>query len=139
MRQKAIKVYTKLDDWIHVSNKTENDAVEEMSIVIKTAIEEERKIQDELRIKFMDFCVDEKIMNYIEPPPEKLPPMEESRTDRFSIRQLIALIDEFIEIGKQYGNGTPFVPNKLIVDLFVRKLENSKTIGDEGSLPEDWR
>jgi hypothetical protein len=26
-----------------------------------------------------------------------------------------------------------------VVDLFVRKLENSKTLGDEGSLPEEWR
>lgn len=58
MRTKAIKVYTKLDDWILVSNKTENDAVNEMCTVIKRAIEEEKKIQDELRLKFMDFCVD---------------------------------------------------------------------------------
>jgi hypothetical protein len=56
--------------------KAENDAVDEMSIVIKRAIEEETKIQDELRIKFMDFCVDEKIMNFIIPPPERLPAME---------------------------------------------------------------
>ena len=27
----------------------------------------------------------------------------------------------------------------MVVDLFVRKLENSKNLGDEGSLPEDWR
>lgn len=73
MREQALKIYQKLDDWILVSNKTENDAIEEMSIVVKTAIEEEKKIQDELRVKFMDFCVDEKIMNYVEPPPEKLP------------------------------------------------------------------
>jgi hypothetical protein len=33
----------------------------------------------------MDFCVDEKIMNYIEPPPEKLPAMEELRPERFNI------------------------------------------------------
>lgn len=32
MRAKAVKVYTKLEDWIHVSNKAENDAVEEMVI-----------------------------------------------------------------------------------------------------------
>jgi hypothetical protein len=44
MRAKAIKTYQKLEDWILVSNKTENDAVEEMSIVIKRAIEEEQKI-----------------------------------------------------------------------------------------------
>ena len=54
-------------------------------VVIKRAIEEEKKIQDELRIKFMDFCVDEKIMNYIDPPPEKLPALEQLRPERFSI------------------------------------------------------
>jgi hypothetical protein len=73
MRAKALKTYFKLEDWIYVSTKTENDAVDEMSIVIKRAIEEETKIQDELRIKYMDFCVDEKIMNFVVPPPEKLP------------------------------------------------------------------
>ena len=30
IRQKANKVYTKLEDWIYVANKAENDAVEEM-------------------------------------------------------------------------------------------------------------
>lgn len=78
-------------------------------------------------------------MNYIEPPPEKLPAMEEIRPDRFSIKQLNAIVDEFIELGRQHGNGTPFIPSKAVVDLFIRKLENSKTIGDEGSLPEEWR
>ena len=56
--------------------------------MLKTAIEEEKKIQYELRIKLMDFTVDEEIMNYIEPPPEKLAAMEQVRNDRFSITQL---------------------------------------------------
>ena len=30
IRSKGIKVYTKLEDWIYVANKAENDAVEEM-------------------------------------------------------------------------------------------------------------
>jgi hypothetical protein len=42
----------------------------------------------------MDFCVDEKIMNYIDPPPEKLPAMEEVRYDRFNIEQLRTLVKE---------------------------------------------
>lgn len=29
-RSKSIRVYTKLEDWIHVANKAENDAVDEM-------------------------------------------------------------------------------------------------------------
>lgn len=31
------------------------------------------------------------------------------------------------------------MPNKVIIDLFLRKLENSQTFSDEGSLPEEWR
>jgi hypothetical protein len=30
IRAKANRVYTKLEDWIHVANKAENDAVDEM-------------------------------------------------------------------------------------------------------------
>ena len=97
-------------------------------MVLKCAIEEERKIQDELRIKFMDFCVDEKIMNFIEPPPEKLPAMEQVCTDRFSIRQLNTLVYELEELAKQYGDGTGGIPNKVVSDLLLRKLENSKSL-----------
>ena len=57
-------------------------------------IEEERKIQDELRLRFMDFAVDEKILYFIVPPPERLPAMEAARKDRFSIPQLKSVINE---------------------------------------------
>ena len=72
---------------------------------MKDSIEEEKKIQDELRIKFMDFCVDEKIMNFIEPQPDKLPAMEQVRNDRFSIQQLSTLITELEELAKEFGDG----------------------------------
>ena len=88
MRQKALDLYKMLEDWILVSQKVEMDAIEEMCIVIKDSIEEETKIQDELRIKFMDFTVDQGILNYINPPPPKLPALEEIKDDRFTIPQM---------------------------------------------------
>ena len=51
-------MYKKFEDWITVAQLTEMDAIEEMCVVIKQAIEEETKIQSELRVKFMDFTVD---------------------------------------------------------------------------------
>jgi len=75
-RELSQKIYQKLDDWIQVSSKAENDSIDEVCDVIKEAIESQTKIQDELRIKFMDFFVDKGILNYIEPPPEKLASME---------------------------------------------------------------
>lgn len=58
LRFSAIRLYKKLEDWIQVAQKTEMDAIDEMCVIIKRAIEDESKIQNELRIKFMDFTVD---------------------------------------------------------------------------------
>ena len=74
-----------LEDWVFVAQKTEMDAIEEMCIVIKDNIEEETKIQSELRINFMDFTVDQGVLNYITPPPPKHEPKEEIMDTRFSI------------------------------------------------------
>lgn len=71
------------------------DTIDEMCAIIKKAIEEEAKIQHELRIQFMDFTVDNSTLNYINPPIPKLEALEEVRADRFAIPQLKCLLDEF--------------------------------------------
>lgn len=57
-RQAAIDLYKKLEDWVFVAHKAEMDAIEEMCMIVKQNIEEETKIQEELRISFMDFSID---------------------------------------------------------------------------------
>ena len=66
--------------------------------MIKEHVEDEKKMQNELRLKFMDFCIDTKIKYYIDPPPEKLPQMEEVRPDRFNIKQLNSLLADLREL-----------------------------------------
>lgn len=88
MRQNSLDLYKMLEDWIFVAQKTEMDAIEEMCAVIKDSIEEETKIQSELRINFMDFTVDQGVLNYVTPPPPKHAPLEELKKTRFSIPQL---------------------------------------------------
>jgi len=61
------------------------DTIEEMCSVIKKAIEEESKIQHELRINFMDFTVDNSTYNYINPPVPKLDAIEDHVKERFNI------------------------------------------------------
>ena len=68
------------------------DTIEEMCSVIKRAIEEESKIRHELRIKFMDFTVDNSTLNYVNPPIPKLEALEDWRNDRLCIPQLQCLI-----------------------------------------------
>jgi hypothetical protein len=102
-RELALKIYKKLDDWIAVANKAENDGMDEVCDVIKDAIESEQKIQVELNIKFMDFMIENQIFNYIDPPPEKLPPMESSNDEKFNIPQLRSLAEELGALANKEG------------------------------------
>ena len=47
----------------------------------------------------MDFFVDKGILNYIEPPPEKLEEMEEAQDIKFNIPQLKSLTYELQMLG----------------------------------------
>ena len=70
---------TKLNEWIDVTFKAETDAIIELEKIIKSAIEKEIKLQFELRIKHMDFVLDEKILYFRDPPPPVYPAREEIR------------------------------------------------------------
>lgn len=103
MRSKAIVLYQKLDDWIAVSADAENSAVDEMVEIVKEAIESEIRIEDELRLKFMDFSIDRKVKNYIDPPPEKLPELEKVSPDRFTIPQLKNMVSDLKTLANEEG------------------------------------
>jgi len=117
-----------------VAVRAENAASAELCGVIKQAIEEEKKLQDELRIKFMDFLVDQKVHYYIDPPPPKLPVLEEVRSDRFSIPQLRCLLKDLQKMSK----GERLVEVDKVMDLFMRKLQMSKSLADKEGLPSQW-
>lgn len=133
-RELALKVYKKLDDWIAVANKAENDAIDEVCTVIKEAIESEHKIQVELNIKFMDFIIESKIFNYIDPPPEKLPPMESKNDAKFNIPQLRSFVKEVSALANANGR----IQNRDVVQLLMRKSNNAASLGDFGGLPKGW-
>jgi len=80
-----------------------------MTIIVKQNIEEETKIQEELRISFMDFTIDQGVLNYINPPAPLHPSLEEHRVDRFSIPQLKGMLEEYKTMSKvgSHGNLIP--------------------------------
>ena len=133
-REQSLRIYKKLDDWIQVSYKAENDAIEEVCDVVKHAIEEQKKVQVELRINFMDFFVDNKIHNFIIPPPEKLPAMEQPDASKFSIPQLKSMVQEL----KMLANEAGMITNREIINLLMRKVKNSNSMVDIGGLPKSW-
>ncbi len=136
-RRQALRLYKKLEDWVQVAQRAEMDAIEEMSAVIKTAIEDETKIQSELRIRFMDFTVDRATLNFITPQPPKLEALEEFREDRFTIPQLQALLAEMSLVGA--AAGSPMLSLGELSSLLFCKIKMSNQFGGiDSSLPARW-
>ena len=52
LRKIASNIYNKLDDWIILSIKAENEAVSQLITILKNAIEKEQKIKYELEWSF---------------------------------------------------------------------------------------
>lgn len=137
-RREFIIMYKKLEDWIYVAQKSEMEAIEQMCILIKQHIESEEKIKAELRMKFMDFTVDNKTLNFITPPPPLLDAMEEIRNDRFSIEQLKFLKQELGDMEASFASREEF-RDKSVIDMFIAKRNSSIGFGGHFSaLPLDW-
>lgn len=131
LRNKSRIVYDKLNTWIEVAFKAETDAILEQEKVIKLAIEKEEKLQHELRIKGMDFHLDEKFLNFEDPPAEVFPAREEPEENRFTIKQLESLINEFI-ISSEDG----FIKTEYFVDLMMTRTRNANKFADENGVPQ---
>lgn len=122
MRQSSLDLYKMLEDWVFVAQKTEMDAIEEMCMVIKDSIEEEKKIHSELRIKFMDFTVDNGVLNYITPPPPKHAAREVRDVNRFTVEQIGCVIDEITRLHAFGGNK---LSTQYLYEYFRQRLNNA--------------
>ncbi len=68
IRKMANNIYNKLDDWIILSNKAENEALNQLTNILKSSIEKEQKIKYELELDTFDVIVNFDVQNYIELP-----------------------------------------------------------------------
>ncbi|KAI9197523.1 uncharacterized protein BJ171DRAFT_427982 [Polychytrium aggregatum] len=100
LRNKGIEVYSLLDEWIGMRFQAEMDAIKEMLVVIKDAIESESRLPNELVLEGEKFKVDYNVMTY-EPEPEPRPesPVEKPLPDQFTVLQLLNLCLQFYELG----------------------------------------
>lgn len=105
-----------------------------MEKVIKNAIEVQEKLQYELRIKYMDFFLDQKILNFLDPPPAILPAREEIRSERFTIEQLETLINELIISSEEDK-----LDNNAFITMLISRTENSKKFNDKNGAPTNWK
>jgi len=111
------QLYEKLLDWIRVTIKCQREAVNQLSTQLRTAIEEERKVQEELRMKNIDLTRDGRFLYFIVPPPKLLPGIEHVQDNRFTIAQLRLVTQELQLLADKNG----LIDLGLLIALFTKK------------------
>ena len=117
IRASSKTLYDRLYDWIRVTIKSQKEAVNRLSVQLRDAIEEERKIQTELRMKSFDLIRDEKYLYFLIPPPKPLPGVEAVVDSRFTIAQLWQILSDL----KLITNPSGLIDLGLLIPLFAKK------------------
>lgn len=117
IRKLANNIYNKLDDWIILAIKAENEALNQLTNILKSTIEKEQKIKYELELDTFDVIINMDVQNYIELPPKPLPAKEIIDHSKFNIVQLKILLDEL----KTYEVNSNLIRTSTFVDIFIKK------------------
>ena len=117
LRKIANSIYSKLDDWIILSIKAENEALNQLCNMLRDHIEQEKKIKYELELDTFDVIVNMDVQNYIELPPQPLPAKEIIDHNKFNIVQLKILLDEL----KTYEIANNIIRTSTFLEIFIKK------------------
>lgn len=117
LRKMANSIYSKLDDWIVLSIKAENEALNQICNMFRDHIEQEKKIKYELELDTFDVIVNMDVQNYIELPPQPLPAKEIIDHSKFNILQLRILLDEL----KTYEINPNTIRTSTFLDILIKK------------------
>ena len=126
-RRLSLTVYNKLEDWIILAIKAENEALNELTIMLKENIESESKIKYELALETFDVIVNMDVQNYIELPPKPLPAKEVIDHDKFNIVQLKILMEE---LETYLVENTSSIRSSTFISIFLKKYISSKNDND---------
>ena len=126
-RRLSLTVYNKLEDWIILAIKAENDALNELTVMLKENIESESKIKYELALETFDVIVNMDVQNYIELPPKPLPAKEVIDHNKFNIIQLKILMEE---LQTYLVENTSSIRSSTFISIFLKKYISSKNDND---------
>lgn len=118
LRTQANQIYNKLEDWILLSIRSENQALDKVTNILRSNIEREEKIKYELSLDVFDVIVNKDVQNYIELPPELSPAKEVISHERFNIDQLIIFSQEL----EAYTSKPHWIKTSVILDLLIKKF-----------------
>ena len=117
-RTNASNIYNKLEDWIMLSIKSENQALNKITEIFKNQVESEEKIKYQLELETFDAIINKNIQNFIELPPKLLPAKEIIDHNRFNIDQLNIFISEL----KAYVINEYYIKSSVLLDIFMKKF-----------------
>jgi hypothetical protein len=120
-RSQANQIYNKLEDWILLSNRSENQALDKVTDILRNNIEREEKIKYELSLDVFDVIVNKDVQNYIEMPPELSPAKEVISHERFNIEQIVIFTQEL----EAYTSKPSWIKTSVLLDLLIKKFVNS--------------
>ena len=126
-RRLSLTVYNKLEDWIILAIKAENEALNELTNMLKENIESESKIKYELALDTFDVIVNMDVQNYIELPPKPLPAKEVIDHNKFNIVQLKILMEE---LQTYLVENTSSIRSSTFISIFLKKYISSKNDND---------
>jgi len=117
LRSLANELYKKLDDWILLSSQAENEAIYQLSNILRDNIENEKKIKYELELDTFDVIINKDVLNYIEYQPKPQPAKEIIDFERFNIIQLRTLLEEL----KLMSVNDNFIRKSTFIDVMIKK------------------
>lgn len=126
LRKQTDEIYSKLEDWIILAIKAENEALNQLCIILKKHIEDELKIKYELELDTFDVKINMDVINYVEEPPKLLPAKEIIDQNKFNIQQINILIGELSTYIVSNNN----IRTSNFMKIFEKKFITSKTDND---------
>ncbi len=117
IRGSYMLLYGRLQEWVRVRIKTGRDAIAKLALQLREAIEDERKLQDELRLKGMDVVRDTRFAYFLAPPPPPLSKLESRHEYEFTIGQLRLLLRDLRLLADADGT----IELCLLVTFFLKR------------------
>eukprot|EP00794_Sanderia_malayensis_P007710 gene7710-8548_t len=131
LKTKADGSYKDMDDWLGNRFLNEMESIEVMTKIAREAIEKESKIQDAIILEDKEIVIDYDLKRFKTPSPPPPPsPKEEPKQDTFTVVELLALHEQFIEVSP-----TGLISTRAFCDTLMDLT--TCTSGTE-ILPDSW-